>query len=223
MERATELGALLIKRGLPKGGQNEVAVLSAVNSYFWAGISALPVSIAWKVGGVSEMLTRALDAITSAVSEFMGRIGWLLILYCMAFGVSDVFMRYALNQPSQWIGTTLQAAMVLLACAGGIYSLQHDSFVKLDLFYANARDRTKAILDILTAPFAILFLIILIWKGYDAAALSAMLNQVTPTAVPIPIYPIKSAIPLSGCLILLIVLKNFLRDVRIALGNQPSP
>jgi TRAP-type mannitol/chloroaromatic compound transport system permease small subunit len=207
---------------LPKGGHDEVAVLSAVDSYFRAGISALPVNVAWNVEGVSEMLTRALDAITSAVSEFMGRIGWILILYCMAFGVSDVFLRYAMNQPSQWIGTTLQAAMVLLACAGGVYSLQHDSFVKLDLFYASARDRTKAILDILTAPFAILFLIILIWKGYGAAALSAKLNQFTPTAVPIPIYPIKSAIPLTGCLILLIVLKKFLRDVRIALGHQPS-
>ena len=166
------------------------------------------------------MLLRGLEVTTSAISEVMGRIGWFLILYCMAFGVSDVFMRYALNQPSQWIGTTLQAAMVLLACTGGVYALQSDSFVKLDLFYANARDRTKAILDILTAPFAVLFLVVLIWKGYDAAALSLKLNQVTPTAVPIPIYPIKFAIPLSGCLVLLIVLKHFIRDLKIAFGHK---
>ncbi len=141
----------------------------------------------------------------------------------MAFGVSDVFMRYALNEPSQWIGTTLQTAMVLLACTGGVYALHHDSFVKLDLFYASARDRTKAILDILTAPFAILFLVVLIWKGYDAAMLSHKLKQITPTAVPIPIYPIKFAIPLSGCFVLLIVLKRLIRDLRIALGhNKPQ-
>ena len=168
------------------------------------------------------MLIRGLEALTHAISEVMGRIGWLLILYCMAFGVSDVFMRYVLNEPSQWIGTTLQAAMVLLACVGGVYALQNDSFVKLDVFYANARERTKAILDVLTAPFAILFLVVLIWKGYEAGALSLKLKQVTPTAVPIPIYPIKFAIPLSGFFVLLIVLKHLVLDLRKIFGTEPS-
>lgn len=165
------------------------------------------------------MILRGLDAVTHAISEILGRVGWLLILYCMAFGVSDVFMRYALNAPSQWIGTTLQAAMVFLACVGGVYALQHDSFVKLDLFYANASRRRKAVLDILTAPFAIMFLVALIWKGYQAASLSIMLNQHTPTSVPIPIYPIKSAIPLAGIIVLLIVVKNLIRDVMTAFGR----
>ncbi|MEE2946553.1 MAG: TRAP transporter small permease subunit [Pseudomonadota bacterium] len=165
------------------------------------------------------MLLRGLEWLTNAISEVAGRVGWFLILYCMTFGVSDVFMRYVLNAPSQWIGTTLQAAMVLLACAGGVYALQSNSFVKLDLFYANASDRKKAILDLLTAPFAVLFLVVLIWKGYDAANLSLLLNQKTPTAVPIPIYPIKFAIPLAGVLVLLIVIKQFIRDLRTALGG----
>ena len=166
------------------------------------------------------MLMRGLEKLTSAISEVMGRIGWFLILYCMAFGVSDVFMRYVLNAPSQWIGTTLQAAMVLLACTGGVYALQHDSFVKLDLFYANASKRSKAILDVLTAPIAILFLVALIWKGYEAASLSLMLNQKTPTSIPIPIYPIKFAILLSGAMVLLVVLKHLLRDLQTIFGRS---
>ncbi len=168
------------------------------------------------------MLMRGLEALTGAISEFAGWIGWFLILYCMAFGVSDVFMRYLLNNPSQWIGTTLQAAMVLLACVGGIYSLQHDSFVKLDLFYANATTRKKAILDVLTAPIAILFLVTLIWKGYEAGSLSLMLNQWTPTSVPIPIYPIKFAIPLAGFFVLLIVIKKLLVDLQTIFGGEPD-
>ncbi len=168
------------------------------------------------------MLLRGLETLTSAISAVVGRIGWFLILYCMAFGVSDVFMRYVLNTPSQWIGTTLQAAMVLLACTGGIYALQHDSFVKLDLFYANASTRSKAILDVLTAPIAILFLVALIWKGYDAAAFSLKLNQWTPTSIPIPIYPIKFAIPLSGVFVLLIVVKNLIRDLQTIFGRDAS-
>lgn len=168
-------------------------------------------------------LWRGVDWLIDAIAEFLGRIGWLLILYCMIFGVTDVFLRYALNAPSQWIGTTLQAAMVLMACTGGAYALKHDAFVKLDLFYANVSTRTKAVLDVLTAPFTLLFLGVLIWKGIDAALLSIRFNQVTPTAVPIPIYPIKSIIPMAGAIVLLVVVKQLVRDVRrIMRGDQPA-
>ncbi|WP_322990809.1 TRAP transporter small permease subunit, partial [Hoeflea sp.] len=80
-----------------------------------------------------------------AMAEFLGWLGWGLILYAMCFGITDVFLRYVLNAPSMWIGTSIQAAMVLIACVGGAYALNHGSFVKLDLFYAGASARTKAI------------------------------------------------------------------------------
>lgn len=164
------------------------------------------------------MLWRSIEIAVDSIAEFMGRLGWILILYCMIFGVTDVFLRYVMNAPSMWIGTSVQAAMVLLACAGGAYALKHDAFVKLDLFYARWSDRTRALLDILTAPFAILFLGVLIWKGVDAALLSVKLNQVTPTAVPIPIYPIKSAIPLAAAVVLLLVLRRLVHDVMTLIG-----
>lgn len=159
-------------------------------------------------------LWRRMDGTIDSIAELMGRIGWLLVLYCMVFGVTDVFLRYALNAPSLWIGTTLQVAMVLMACVGGAYALKYDAFVKLDLFYATASSRTKAVLDVLTASFTFLFLIVLIWKGTSAALMSIQFNQVTPTAVPIPIYPIKSIIPLSAAIVLLMVIKQLIRDVQ---------
>jgi TRAP-type mannitol/chloroaromatic compound transport system permease small subunit len=166
---------------------------------------------------------RGVEKLIDGIAEFLGRVGCGLILYCMIFGVTDVFLRYALNAPSQWIGTTLQAAMVMIACTGGAYALKHDSFVKLDLFYAAARTRTKAVLDVLTASFTFLFLFVLIWKGTDAALMSVRLNQVTPTAVPIPIYPIKSAIPIAAAIVLLIVCKKFFRDIgTIIRGGEPA-
>ncbi|QIE57442.1 TRAP transporter small permease subunit [Pikeienuella piscinae] len=155
-----------------------------------------------------------------AMSELLGWMGWILILYCMCFGISDVFMRYALNAPSMWIGTSIQAALVLIACVGGAYALKHRAFVKLDLFYAGASPRRKAILDLLTAPFTFLFLGVLIWKGAEAAMLSIKLNQMTPTGVPIPIYPIKTAIPIAGIAVLLVVLQQLAIDIRTLVSGQ---
>lgn len=167
-------------------------------------------------------LWHALARLIDGAAEVLGRIGWLLILYCMIFGVTDVFLRYVMNQPSQWIGTTVQAAMVLIACTGGAYALKHDAFVKLDLFYSGASGRTKAVLDVLTAPFAFLFLAVLIWKGIDAAMLSIRLKQVTPTSIPIPIYPIKSLIPLAAGFVLLLVMKKFILDLRMIVQGEPT-
>lgn len=159
----------------------------------------------------------------NAISELFGWVGWVLILYCMCFGVTDVFLRYALNMPSMWIGTSIQAAMVLIACAGGVYALNQNAFVKLDLFYAGASARTKAVLDIMTVPFTFLFLSVLIWKGWDSALLSIKLNQVTPTGIPIPIYPIKTAIPLTAVVVLLVVLKQLFIDIRTLItGRDPE-
>ena len=154
------------------------------------------------------------------ISEAMGRVGWALIIYCMLFGVSDVFLRYILSSPSLWISTTLQISMVILACVGGIYSLNDNAFVKLDLFYANFSPKKKAVCDIFTSVFSFLFLSVLIWKGIDAAKLSIMLNQVTPTAITFPVYPMKVFFPITGAIMLLIVIKKIGIDVRTLMSKE---
>ena len=163
-----------------------------------------------------SMTEKAIDFI----AEAMGRIGWVLLLYCMIFGVSDVFLRYVLNAPSLWISTTVQVAMVLLACVGGVYALNDNAFVKLDLFYANFSARKKAICDLVTVVFTLLFLGVLIWKGIAAAQLSVKLNQMTPTSIPIPIYPIKIFIPIAAVFMLLVVIKNIVNDVRTIVSGE---
>lgn len=166
------------------------------------------------------IVLRGIERTIDAVAEVAGWFGWLLVLYCMVLGVTDVFLRYAMNQPSLWIGTTLQAAMVLMACVGGAYAIKYDAFVKLDVFYANASKRKQAILDILTSVFSFMFLYVLITRGMDAAQLSLRLGQVTPTAVPIPLYPIKAAIPLGAALVLIMLIRKLVHDVIIVVTTN---
>src|SRR5690625_5887883 len=110
---------------------------------------------------LSCLLSKLLDL----VSEWMGRIGMLIILYCMIFALTDVYLRYVLNSPSLWIGTTLQAALVLLACIPVAYAYKDEEFIRLDLFYANFATRTKAIYDVITAVFTFMYLGLLIWMS----------------------------------------------------------
>ena len=148
------------------------------------------------------------------ISESLGRIGWVLLLYCMLGGITDVFLRYVLNAPSLWISTTVQFAMVLIACVGGVYALNSNAFVKLDLFYADFSARKKAICDLFTVFYTFLFLSVLIWKGTTAALLSLKMNQMTPTSIPMPLYPLQMFIPVAGVFMMLVVIKNIVNDIR---------
>jgi TRAP-type mannitol/chloroaromatic compound transport system permease small subunit len=150
--------------------------------------------------------------------ELLGKIGWVLVIYCTFFGLYDVIMRYAFNKPSLWIGTTIQYAMVLLACVSGAYALKNDAFVKLDVFYANFSPKTKAICDIVTYAFTFIYLYILITKGIQAAQASFATRQVTPTAVPIPLYHLKAIIPAGAFCVLLVATKKLVLDIQIAFG-----
>lgn len=152
-------------------------------------------------------------------AEVMGRIGWLLILYCMIFGFANVVMRYVFGSPSLWIGPTLQMAVVLIACVGGVYALQNNMFVKLDLFYANFSPKKKASVDVLTSTFTFLFLGVLIWYGVEEALRAIKYSYTTPTAIPLPTSPVKIAIPIAGFFVLLVVLKQFVQDIRTILGK----
>ncbi|SMB85122.1 TRAP-type mannitol/chloroaromatic compound transport system, small permease component [Desulfonispora thiosulfatigenes DSM 11270] len=152
------------------------------------------------------------------MAEYLGRIGWVLVIYCMSLGLFDVIMRYAFNKPSLWIGTTIQYAMVLLACVSGAYALNNDAFVKLDVFYASFSPKVKAICDIATYALTFLYLYVLITKGIDAAQASFFTKQVTTNAVPIPLYHLKAVIPFGAFAVLLVATKKLVQDILTVTG-----
>ncbi len=167
---------------------------------------------------------RMIERMIDLIAELFGRIGWVLLMYCMLLGVTDVFLRYIMNSPSLWISTTVQWAMVMMACVGGVYALNDDAFVKLDLFYANFSDRKKAVCDIITVVFTFMFLTVLVWKGWQAGMMSLKFKQVTPTSVPIPIYPLKIFIPIAAVIMVLAVLKKLVNDIiTVVAGERPEP
>ena len=171
--------------------------------------------------GVSKVKAwKKIGQAVDSVNEWGGKVGWFLILLMMSFGVYDVIMRYLFDRPSQWIYLILQAGMVFLTIFAGGYALQHGAFVKMDAVYAHFSRRGKAIADAFTFVAPLLFCTVLIWKGIETAQLSIAMRQVTPTAVPIPLYPIKAMIPLGAFLVLIVAVKKFISNVGTAIHKE---
>lgn len=159
---------------------------------------------------------QALDS----VNEVMLRAGWILVLYIMSFGLTDVILRYVFNSPSLWIYLTLQFSMVVLVALCGGYALDQGVFVKMDVFYVHFSPRGKAIADILTVVFTLLFSVMLVWKGAGHFMSSLEIRQVTPSAIPLPVYPIKAFIPLGGFILLAVAVRKLIGDIRTVFGKR---
>lgn len=153
-------------------------------------------------------LWRKAEGTVDFFSEILGRIGWLIVIYAIFFGLADVVLRYVFDAPSMWISVTIQYAMVALTSLAGVYSLNNGAFVKLDIFYDGFSDRTKAIVDLFTSVLTFLYLYVIILKGFTQAMNSLGRTEMTPTAVQLPLYHLKFLIPICGIFMLLAVLKK---------------
>lgn len=155
-----------------------------------------------------------IDHFIVSINEWAGRIGWAVILYLMGFGLYDVIMRYLFDSPSLWIWETLQFGMVILACVAGGYAFLHGNFVKLDIFYSRFSPRVRAILDIITFWFTLLYCAVLLYKGTELAHMSWIIQEKTPSAIPLPLFPLKFLIPLGAFIFLLVALRKLIYDIK---------
>lgn len=155
-----------------------------------------------------------------ATSEWSGKLVALLFYAMMGVLVWEVVVRYTFNAPTIWahgISLRIFGAYTVLA---GAYVLLHKGHIAMDLVYSRFSLRTKAIVDLITAPFFFAFCGVLLWYGSSFAWTSLMMLEIDDTAFRAPIYPVKLAVPLGAFLILLQGLAKYSRDFITAISGR---
>src|SRR5712671_3475769 len=100
-----------------------------------------------------------LAAFVDRLTTVVGRAAAWCALAIVLLGFAVVLLRYALGLGSIWLQETIiyaHAALFLLAAA---WTLKDGGHVRVDVFYASASPRTKALIDLcgallLLLPFA---------------------------------------------------------------------
>ena len=136
----------------------------------------------------------------------------------------EVFSRYVLGRPHAWM---LDAQIMLygvLFMMAGAYTLSKNGHVRGDVLYGFFRPRTQATLDlILYVLFFLPGVVALTWAGWRYFQDSLAIREQTFNADPIPVYPFKFFIPLSGGFLLLQGLVEIARCIIcIREGEWPS-
>jgi TRAP-type mannitol/chloroaromatic compound transport system permease small subunit len=146
-------------------------------------------------------LADRIDRLTAAIGR---AVAWLaLAVVLLQFTL--VVARYLFSVGSIWLTETviyLHATLFMLAAA---WTLRMGGHVRVDVFYADASPRTKAIVDLVGALLLLLpFALVLLWLSVPYAARSwAILERSQETSGLPLVFVLKTLIPLFAALMAL--------------------
>ena len=159
-------------------------------------------------------MTRFLFFIDS-LSTWVGKaFAWLILV--LTLGISyEVLVRYAFRAPTTWafdFSYINYGAMFLMA---GAYALSRNGHVRADVVYRLWKPRTQAMMDLLLY-FLFFFPAVAAWiyAGWNYARFSIQFREVSifsPAGV--PVFPLKTLIPLTGVFLLLQGIAEVIRCV----------
>jgi TRAP-type mannitol/chloroaromatic compound transport system permease small subunit len=163
-------------------------------------------------------LADAIDRTTTAIGRTVAWASLLVVL--VQFAV--VLMRYVLGVGSLWVQESIiyaHAALLMLAAA---WTLRDGGHVRVDIFYADATPRTKALVDLLGAlclllPFAVA--LGMLSTPYVIRSWSILERSRETSGLPI-VFLLKTLIPLFA---LLLALQGISQAIRAAAVLFPPP
>jgi TRAP-type mannitol/chloroaromatic compound transport system permease small subunit len=143
----------------------------------------------------------AIDRLNTAI----GRGAAWCALAIVLIGFAVVTMRYAFGLGSIWLQETIiyaHAALFLLAAG---WTLKEGGHVRVDVFYASASPRAKALVDLWGALLLLLpFAVAIIWFSWPYVARSwAILERSRETSGLPLVFLLKTLIPVFGVLLAL--------------------
>ena len=126
--------------------------------------------------------------VISAVSRWLIYLSMALVLILMLLTVSDVFMRFAFNNPIT--GTTEMAMyiMVCLVCGMALCALRGEHIV-VDLVMSRFSPRVQAIVDCFNLVASLAICVIITWQGIINSLWERKFNYLASTMFPVPTYP----------------------------------
>jgi TRAP-type mannitol/chloroaromatic compound transport system permease small subunit len=154
------------------------------------------------------------------IDEWIGRIFCFAVVILTVVVSYEVIMRKFFAHPSTWSYDVAKQAYAVhfLMIAG--WALLHKQHVAVDVFSSLLSARKKAIIDIIGyLIFFFPFSLVMIWFGVDFAGISWMELEKARDTFPIPLYPIKTVIPLAFTILFIQGLSDFIRKILILRGE----
>lgn len=165
-------------------------------------------------------LSRRIDRLSGWIGEALSWVALALV----ALGVINVVGRYLGAQIGMQLSSNalLEAqtqAFDLMFLLGACYLLRRDGHIRIDIIHGRLSPRMQAWIDIVgTVVVLIPFCALLIWLSLDYVGDAWSRLEVSPNPGGLPLYPIKTVIPLAFGLLLLQGVSELIKRCAIVAG-----
>ena len=153
---------------------------------------------------MSERVTALADRIDRLTTAVGRAVAWLaLAIVLLQFAL--VVARYVFGLGSIWLSETVIYAHGTLFMLAAAWTLRAGGHVRVDVFYAEASARAKAVIDLAGSVLLLLpFALLLVWLSVPYAARSwAILERSQETSGLPLVFALKTLIPLFALLMAL--------------------
>lgn len=158
--------------------------------------------------------------VVDAISDRTGKIVIWFLLALVLILVYAVVMRYIFRDPVIWAHETALFMYGGIGVLVGAYVLRHKGHIRMDIFYERLSPRKRAVIDSITASFFFLFMVLLIWQGWELAEWAIKTGKVTDSMWHPILWPVKLTIPIGGFLLLMQGAADFIRDLHFAIRGR---
>ena len=148
------------------------------------------------------------------INEWTGRISCIAVLVLTLIVAYEVIMRKFFARPTIWsydVSKQIYALHFLLVAG---YTLLHKRHVAVDVLTKQLSEKTRVVVDLICYMiFFFPFWSVMFWFGVKFAATSWRMFEIGRDVFQIPLYPIKTIIPLATLLILLQGISSFVKEL----------
>jgi len=140
----------------------------------------------------------------------------LIIIVCY-----EVTMRYAFNMPTIWVLEVSGYVLLFIAFMAAGYTLQIDAHVSCDILVARLRPRTRRTIFLITAPFGLMFCVVLGWQVWKLFFLAYKEKALAISVLSTPlVYPYS--IMIIGTLLLFLTYASNILEAFLKPAEQLS-
>ncbi|MEQ8397047.1 TRAP transporter small permease subunit [Thalassobaculum sp.] len=165
-----------------------------------------------KVAAAVDRMNDCIGRATAWIAITMVVVQFIVVVMRYVFGIGSIMMQESV---------TYMHGILFMIGAG--YTLLHDGHVRVDIFYRDAKDRTKALVDLfgsLLLLFPVIILIFIASYPYVVQAWASMEGSVETSGIP-AVYLLKSIILVFCVLLGLQGVSLFIRSLITVMGGTP--
>ena len=143
----------------------------------------------------------------------MGYFSGFLIVVMMLLTVLNVVLRYIFRAPLELPFELTEYMLIACTFLPACFTLLENRHIAVDIIYDRLSPRIRPYINIFVSIMAILYLVILTWKGGDLATAAYLRHWVSETGTRFPLFPTYVIIPIGGFLLCLGYIAKIADDI----------